>query len=103
MTKLKCDACSCDYNKDYYCCLNGIDVGGRNASEKEHTCCESFEHSDGAMTNSVQEPVPHMEIGCDAVNCVHNDDCKCKAGEICICGDHACHCQETACDTFECK
>lgn len=103
MTKLKCDACTCEHNNDYCCCLDGIKVGGKQATEQEHTCCESFAESDGSMTNSVQEPVLHMEIGCHATNCVHNNDCKCKADEICICGDHACDCNETECSSFCCK
>ena len=103
MPKLKCDACSCAYNNDYYCCVNGIEVGGHKASDKGETCCKSFSDNEGNMTNSCQSPNPQMEIGCKATNCVHNDQCKCSADEVCICGDHACNCDETKCDTFSCK
>lgn len=103
MPKLKCDACSCSYNKDYYCCLNGIAVGGEKATHEGATCCASFADRDSAITNYSQEPVASMDIGCEAVNCTHNSNCKCQAEEVCICGDHACNCNETKCSTFCCK
>lgn len=103
MTKLRCDACSCGYNNNYYCCIDGIQVGGKQATEDEHTCCESFIESKGSMTNSIQTPNPSMEIGCKAANCVYNSACKCEADEVCICGDNACDCEETKCGTFKCK
>lgn len=103
MPKLKCDACSCTHNRDYLCCVNGIAVGGEHATVEGSTCCASFADKDNAITNYSQEPVSSMDIGCEAVNCVHNSSCKCQADEVCICGDHACNCQETECSTFSCK
>ncbi|MEG0308955.1 MAG: DUF1540 domain-containing protein [Clostridium sp.] len=103
MTKLKCDACSCSHNQDYYCCAGSIAVGGKEATNKSSTCCVSFVENNGAMTNSTETPNPQMEIGCQATNCVHNQSCKCEANEISICGDHACNSRETECSTFSCK
>lgn len=103
MTKLKCDACSCAYNNDYYCCINSIQVGGEEATHKSSTCCDSFEKQTGAISNYNQTPTPEMVVGCKATNCVYNEDCKCEASEICICGDHACKARETECGTFQCK
>jgi len=49
MTKLKCDACSCAYNNDYYCCIDSIQVGGREATHKSSTCCDSFAEKSGRI------------------------------------------------------
>lgn len=103
MTKLKCDACTCEHNNDYYCCVGSIDVGGQQATNKSSTCCDSFAEKTGSMTSSTQSPNPQMEIACQATNCTHNEGCKCEANEVCICGDHACSSNETECSTFSCK
>jgi hypothetical protein len=103
MTKLKCDACSCAYNNDYNCCIDSIQVGGRKATNKSSTCCDSFAEKSGAMSNSNQRPNPEMVVGCEATNCVYNANHKCDASEICISGDHACKSRETECATFHCK
>ncbi len=103
MTKLKCDACSCAYNNDYYCCIDSIQVGGREATHKSSTCCDSFAEKSGAMSNSNQRPNPEMVVGCEATNCVYNENHKCDASEICISGDHACKPRQTECATFHCK
>ncbi|MEG1254824.1 DUF1540 domain-containing protein [Clostridium sp.] len=103
MTKLKCDACSCAHNNDYYCCVNSIEVGGKSATKQSSTCCENFEENNGAMTNSTESPNPQMEIGCQATNCVYNGNFKCEANEVSIAGDHACSSRETQCSTFSCR
>lgn len=103
MTKLKCDACSCAYNNDYYCCINSIQVGGKDATNKSSTCCDSFEKQTGAMSNYNQTPNPEMIVACEASNCVYNENRKCEASEISICGDHAGKARETECGTFQCK
>lgn len=103
MPNLKCDACSCTHNKDYYCCLNGIAVGGKSATKESSTCCISFVENNGAITNYSLEPVTSMDIGCEAINCVHNHSCTCRADEVSISGDHSRNYQETQCSTFSCK
>ena len=103
MPSLKCDACSCTHNKDYYCCLNGIAVGGRAATKDSSTCCITFRENNGAITNYSQEPVYTMDIGCEAKNCVYNHSCTCRADDVYISGDHASNCQETQCSSFRCK
>jgi len=91
MTKLKCDACSCAYNNEYYCCIDSIQVGGREATHKSYTCCDSFAEKNGSMSNSNQKPNPEMVIGCEATNCVYNENYKCDASEVCISGERYCN------------
>lgn len=103
MTKLKCDARSCAYNNDYYCCINSIQVGGKEATHKSSTCCDSFAEKTGTISNSNQTPNPHMEVACEATNCVYNENYKCDASEVRISGDYAGKPRETECATFHCK
>lgn len=103
MTKLKCNVGSCEYNQEYCCCLNGIEVGGPNATDKENTCCENFVKKSGSMTNCNMCKNPTMEVGCEATNCVYNCDCKCDADEICICGERINGEHGTECHSFKCK
>lgn len=103
MPSLNCNACTCSHNKNQACCLNGIAVGGRAATKDSSTNCISFEENNGAMTNFSQEPVLRMDIGCEAVNCVHNHSCTCQADQVSINGDYASNSQETQCSSFACK
>ena len=43
MPELKCTVQTCMHNKDFYCDLNAITVGGNSAKTAEETCCDSFE------------------------------------------------------------
>lgn len=47
-----------------------------------------------------------QQINCKVDNCIHNCDCKCDASSIkvntCNCKS-AKDCEQTECDTFECK
>ena len=42
MPELVCSAQSCVYNNAMYCSRGDIEVGGRNATVCQDTCCESF-------------------------------------------------------------
>lgn len=104
MTQLKCSAQTCMYNEEQYCCKGDIMVEGRDAKEPSGTCCASFrERGEGSATNSMEHPSRNIDVDCEAVQCVFNDDCKCSAREIGIAGSHACECEDTECASFECK
>ena len=45
----------------------------------------------------------YIDVDCEAVSCVHNENCKCAAREIGIGGAHACDCQDTECASFCCE
>lgn len=103
MAKLKCDACTCIHNNDFYCCAESIRVGGSKATEKSATRCDTFDEKSGALSSSVETPNPHMIISCKATNCVFNGNKICDASEVSICGDHADDSRETQCSTFACE
>ena len=43
MPELKCTVQTCVHNKQYYCDLDHIQVGGEHAKRADETCCDSFE------------------------------------------------------------
>lgn len=43
MPELKCTVQTCMHNKDFYCDLNEITVGGKSARKAAETSCDSFE------------------------------------------------------------
>ncbi|MET0015815.1 DUF1540 domain-containing protein [Oscillibacter sp.] len=100
MSNLGCSVHSCGYNCSGLCGLSSIDVSGESAKSSSQTSCRSFRPSNGA-TNSVNEASasPATNISCKATNCKHNENCKCKAGEVtienCGCGNGA------GCQTFK--
>ena len=42
MPELRCDVHSCTHNKNMYCDLEQIEVGGSNAKTPKETSCNSF-------------------------------------------------------------
>lgn len=104
MTKLECSVKNCMHNSDAYCCKRAILVDGHNAQKSEETCCSSFdENKGGAFTNLFKTPEQRLEVECDAVKCVYNEDRRCRAEHIGISGDGACECTETRCATFKAR
>lgn len=103
MTNLNCCVESCAFNKSECCCLNNIEVGGHKAEAPTNTCCQSFEEQSGAFTNDAMEPEMHLEVACEAKNCVHNSQGMCDAEHIDIAGISASASGETLCATFHCE
>ena len=101
MPSLVCSVQNCVYNNAMYCSKGDIMVGGAEAEKCQDTCCESFrEKGSGAFTGSLSHPSPTINIDCEAVKCVYNEDYKCRAEHVDIRGCGACDCKETACATF---
>lgn len=106
MTALRCSAMTCVYNKSQLCSKGQIDVQGQDARMSDETCCGSFcERSEGSAKNSTADGCgcETIQIACEACHCSYNTDKKCTASAIDVSGAHACNCQETKCDTFQCK
>ena len=105
MTKLECSVKNCLHNADNCCCKAAIAVDGNKAKTAEQTCCASFDENKGGgkFTNLFKTPETRLEIACDAVKCVYNEEHRCSAERIDISGDGACECTETRCSTFKAR
>ncbi len=103
MTDLKCSVTNCVYNESHLCSKEAIQVGGKTAKEQSCTCCESFCNCDNSYTNSAKNSCaePQTKIGCEAVNCVYNENCYCHADHIDISGNGAGTSTQTECATFK--
>lgn len=107
MPKLGCLVKNCFYNKSSRCCRDGIDVHGRDATITDATYCNSFREKTDSVTAKVAHcdcsPESFLNIKCEAVNCVFNDNAKCHADKITIEGDGAKHESQTECGSFRCS
>ena len=104
MPELRCNVHSCVHNKNMYCALDQIEVGGREAKTSKETSCKSFaERKEGTYSNSMKEASAKTAIDCQATTCTYNESCKCQAGKIDVSGNDACKVDETCCSSFECK
>lgn len=104
MPLLVCSAMTCIYNNGQYCSKGDILVGGEKAETPQDTCCESFRaRTDNQATSSLGTPSQKIDVDCEAQHCQYNEECKCTASQIDICGAAACKCEQTECGTFNCK
>lgn len=104
MTELKCTVKTCMHNKDEYCVLNSITVGGSTAKKAEDTCCDSFKERKGdTFSNMSRDASLNTHIDCKATDCKYNNQCKCHAEKINVKGSCACTTRETECATFTMK
>ena len=101
MPELKCTVQTCVHNKQYYCDLDHIQVGGECAKRADETCCDSFEERTGdTYSNVTGHASSTISYRCEATECRYNQSCKCHAGKISVEGGDACQCKETECATF---
>lgn len=100
MTGLDCSVSTCYYNEDKCCCRSEIQVNGDSADKNDDTCCGSFKKQSSETTNSSKTPNPELSVGCDALNCVYNEDKICNADHIDISGHSADKSEQTLCSTF---
>lgn len=104
MTKLECSVKNCIFNEEPYCCKGDIMVEGKNAKNTSETCCASFqERSNDSGKNAVGHKSENIDIDCEAVHCIHNEDCKCSANRIGIVGGNATESCDTQCASFHCQ
>lgn len=101
MPELRCTVQTCMHNKEQYCDLDAITVGGSKAKKAEDTCCDSFKERKGnSYSNSSRNASSTSDIDCKATKCKYNDLCKCQAGSVSVQGHSACGCKDTECATF---
>ena len=55
MPELKCTVQTCMHNKDFYCDLNAITVGGKSARKAAETSCDSFEERKSGTYSNVRQ------------------------------------------------
>lgn len=80
MTKLDCTVTTCIHNAEKCCCKSGILVEGAQAKNCCDTCCGSFEENRGGLfKNLFKTPETRLQVDCDVLNCLYNDDHQCRA------------------------
>ncbi len=90
MTKLDCTVTTCVHNAEKCCCKDTILVEGAQARNCCDTCCGSFEENRGGLfKNLFKTPESKLQVDCDVMNCLYNDDRTCRAERITIAGDGA--------------
>ncbi len=104
MPELRCTVQTCKHNKQFYCDLDQIEVGGDSATTARETLCASFvERKGDEYSNVTGAASPTSDIDCKATKCMYNEQCKCHAGKISVEGSSACQNDETECATFTYK
>ena len=104
MVSLKCNVATCLHNEDNYCCKQAIQVDGEDAKTVQETSCGSFDkRGEEAYRNVYENPNQSLQVGCEAVNCIYNQQRVCRAPKIDITGSSANTSMQTACATFQTK
>ena len=89
MTNCTCTVTECKHNDDHCCCKSEILVNtdSKNDCSCGCTCCASFDQkTSDSFKNSTQTPNPALKIGCNAVQCIHNENHLCQAESVAING-----------------
>ncbi len=101
MTKLDCTVSTCVHNSEKCCCKSGILVEGSEARDTSDTFCGSFEENRGGLfKNLFKTPEARLQVDCDVVRCLYNDDHQCRAERITVRGDGARASDQTECGSF---
>lgn len=104
MTRLDCSVKNCLHNAENRCCKQAIIVDGSDAKESHETCCGSFdENMEGSFKNLFKTPENKLEVDCEALKCVYNEDRHCVAEHIGIAGDGASEASQTECASFKAR
>jgi len=90
------------HNQEYLCDLEGIHVGGSDATSARQTSCDSFEERrEDHHSNRWGTASDISQINCQATDCKYNEDYDCHAGKISVEGGNAHQAESTECATFE--
>lgn len=100
MPNLKCLVKSCVYQTKGLCSARSIDVEDPNATCSDETKCSTFKYSTTLYDKSSHHTREEISIHCDAVQCLHNNDCNCNAKAVEIVGDFAANIDGTQCASF---
>ena len=114
--KLNCSALGCVHNMGGLCSANYILVEGIQAHTSKATECKTFAEKGlaNAFINAINSNIPgeirqffnrdevvmSPSIKCEAINCTHNVDEICGAGNVVIHGPGASSSDGTQCETF---
>lgn len=102
MADLSCEVMNCSYNKEKCCCKGDIMVGGKHATNKDATTCESFVLRKGdSYTSAIDHPTRMISIDCEAIKCSYNSNYRCTASKVNIQGKVTNTSQGTLCATFK--
>jgi len=102
MPELKCTVQTCLHNQEFLCDLDGIEVGGSEATTHRQTYCDSFQERKGEGYSSVAGTASDTSrINCQATDCMYNEQHDCHAGKISVEGSNASHSESTECATFQ--
>lgn len=80
MTDLKCSVYNCAHQKGGCCCKPNIMVKGQG----DTTECSSFAPKGVENSTGYSTPNDKLEISCSAVECIYNDEARCKADRVSI-------------------
>lgn len=112
---LKCEATKCVYNMDRLCSAKEIEVQGEDAMGGRFTYCGTFEERGvGNMVSEMgnmnlrgelkqlfsDEQALDPRVGCNAHNCIYNQNAQCHAEHVNIISELAESAVQTECQTF---
>lgn len=106
MTNCTCTVTECSHNSDRCCCKSEIlvDANPKDACSCGCTYCASFDHASyDSFKNSMETPDPALKIGCNAIQCIYNEDNYCQAKSVAINGMNAESGNHTECATFRAR
>ena len=104
MPILDCSVNTSVHYADNCCCRREILVEGTHAHSENETCCGNFdERREGCCENSAKEACMQLAVGCEAINCVYNENRKCNAEHIGISGSNAKIADQTMCASFRAR
>ena len=103
MPELKCTVQTCMHNKDFYCDLNAITVGGKSARKVAETSCDSFEErKSGTYSNVTGEAVRQARSTARPRSASIIRNASAMQERSVWRASKACSCDETECATFSC-
>ena len=107
MSYLQCSVRRCANNQNDLCVREEIRVDGAAAAGRGDTSCRSFALRPESYENAAAQAFgaePETDIVCEAMHCVFNEECRCRAPSVDIGGGPAAHStRDTQCCTFDSK
>ncbi len=101
MPSLRCSVRNCSHNKEDYCTMAYIEVGGEQATNAGQTCCANFDSTEYAASNTSHECQTELDIKCLAHGCLYNRDMHCTANTVAMSGATTASCiDDTQCSSF---
>ena len=110
-SNILCDASHCMHNREGLCDASVVHVRDGRESARSARCTTYAYRVSGAGSRLLMEMGEDMSldrtdknesipIACGKFDCLHNDDCACRAGEIRILSPEMREDRECACETY---